>query len=138
VRVLPVVVARLVLATAVEFGQVLARGGLDAALPGQLREERLIPLSGVAADDAAQRRVGFEGRAVDADRLAVNQIVVGQEFKDLLEDRRMGLDIDQAARAADRRVVRRRLVERDAQEELQGQAVVASPVEPRSESMPSK
>ena len=74
VRMLPVVVRALVLPLAIEARHVLARGRRDARGLRQPRQELLVTLSGVTPHDTAQRRVGFQRRRVDPDRLSLDEI----------------------------------------------------------------
>jgi hypothetical protein len=69
-------------------------------------------------------------RVVDADRAPVDQAVIGQHLEQEPEHVGVRLQVDQSAGPADRRVVRGRHVERDAGERLEGQRVVAPPVDP--------
>ena len=109
VRMGPVVVRALLLPLPIEPRQIRARRRLDARGLRQLRQEVLIALARVAPHDAAQRRVGLQRRRVDADRLALDQARVRQPLQHPREDGLVRLEIDQATRARDRRMVRRRL-----------------------------
>ena len=107
--------------------QVLARRCLDARGLGELRQEVLIGLAGVAPHDAAQRGVGLERRRVDADRRALDQPGVRQPLQHPGEHRAMRLQIDQPTRARDRRVVRRRFVQVQVQEAPDAQRIGRAP-----------
>ncbi len=112
VRVLPVVVRAFFLAFSIKFGQIFPRRRLDAALLCQLREELLILLPVVAADDRTQRRVGFQRGAVHPDGLAFDQIVIGQDLQHIAEHFLVRLEVDQSPRPRDRRMIWRLLVDR--------------------------
>ena len=90
-------------------------------------QERLVALARVPAHDAPQRRVGFQRRRVDAHRLASRQTGVGQPLPYPCEDRQVRLGVDPSPRARHRRMVRRRLVQRDVQELPQAQRIGGSP-----------
>jgi hypothetical protein len=62
----------------------------------------------------------------------------GQHLQDPRKHGAMGVQIDQAAGARDRRVLGWRFVEAQSQEAAQGQRIGRPPRIPRSESMPSK
>ena len=87
-------------------------------------------LPGVATHDASQRRVGLQRRRIDPDGLALDQIRRRQDLQDPREDGAMRLDLDQAPGARDRRVLRHRLVEPQAQEAAEGQRIGAAPRDP--------
>jgi hypothetical protein len=74
-----------------------------------VREHRqvLVALARVAPHDAAQRRIRFQRRRIDADRLAFDQSRVGQTPQHPRKYSLVRLEIDQATRTRDRRMVRR-------------------------------
>ena len=130
VRVLgmrPVVVGPLLRALAVQAGQLGARRRGDARRGRQLAQERLVTRARIPPYDAAKRRIGFQRRRVDADRLAPDQARVGQPLQHPGEDRQVRLDSDPSPRARHRRVVRRRRVERHVEELPQAQRIGGPP-----------
>ena len=84
--------------------QVVAGRRRDARRLRQVRQERFVACAPVASHDAAQRRAGFERGAIDADRRAAHQAGIGQWLQDPGEDGVVRVDVDQAARARQRRV----------------------------------
>ena len=86
-----------------------ARVGVSMPEPAQLCQEVLIALARVAPHDAAQRRVRLQRRRVDASGLAPNQVRLGEALQHPGEDGLVRLEIDQATRARNRRVIGRRL-----------------------------
>jgi len=73
VRMRPVVIRSLLLPLAIDPRQVGARGRSDPGRLRELRQEVFIGLATVASHNAPQRRVRFERRGIDADRLAFDQ-----------------------------------------------------------------
>jgi len=59
--------------------------------------------------DAPQRRIRFQRRRVNADSLALDQARIRQSLQHPREDGLVSLEIDQATRAGNRRMIRRRL-----------------------------
>ena len=123
----PIVVGPLLRALAVEAGQLRARRRRDAGRLGQPVQERLVALARVPADDAPQRCVGFQRRRIDAHRLAADQAGVGQPLEHPREHCPVRLQVHPPPRARYRRMVRRRLVQRDVQELPQAQRVGGPP-----------
>jgi len=105
----------LLLAFSIDPRQVGARRRPDARGFGKRRQELLVALAAIASHDAAQRRIGFERRGVDADRLPFDQARRAQALQHLRKDGPMRFEIDQPTRARKRRVVRRRVLQTDAQ-----------------------
>lgn len=80
-------------------------------------------LATVGMYDALHRRVGFKGRAVDTDRMTVDQFALHRELEEIGEDfRRQPLTNDR-----ERGVVGRAFMQRRPQEFPQRQAVGTSP-----------
>ena len=75
----------------------------------------LIALAGIAPHDAAQRRIRFQRRRIDADRLALHQLASARRSQHPREHGLMRLDIDQPPRARHRRMIGRRLVQLESQ-----------------------
>ena len=119
------------------FGRVRSRrarsarvGGLDTRRLRQSRQKLLIRLAGIAAHDAPQSGVGLQGRRIDPDRLACDEIRRGQHWQDPREDRAVCLQVDQAARPRNRRVLGRHLVQAQAQEAAQRERIGRAPRNP--------
>jgi len=92
--------------------------------PGQ---PRLVCLARVPADDAPHGRVGFERRRVDSEGVPLREVGVRQPLQHPCEHRPVRLDVDQAAGARQRRVVRGGLVQRDVQEVADAQRIRRAP-----------
>ena len=88
----------LALALVLQTRQVLGRGCLDAAFPGQALQHLPVTFAVVAPHDVPQRRVGLHGRGIDADALALDQPRLGDQHQNPVEDRRV--DFMGQARAA--------------------------------------
>jgi hypothetical protein len=101
----PVVVRPLLLPFAIDPRQVPTRGRPNARGLRERGQKLLVAFTAVTPDDAAQGRVRFEGRRVDADRFALHQAGGTQALQDPGEDGAMRLERDQPTRARDRRVV---------------------------------
>jgi hypothetical protein len=127
VRMPPIFVAALFRAPAIQSRQIRPRGRLDTRRLGEPRQKLLIGLARVAAHDAPQRGIGLERRRIDANGLALDEILRRQHLKDPREHVAVRLQIDQAARPRDRRVIRRRLLEAQSQEAPQRQGIGGPP-----------
>ena len=114
-------------ALAVEAGQLGARRCRHAGGLGQSAQERLVALARVPAHDASQRGVGVQRRRIDAHRLASDQTGVGQMLQHPREDRLVRLQVDPPSRSRYRRMVRRRLVQRNVQTLPQAQRIGRPP-----------
>jgi hypothetical protein len=123
----PIVVRAFLLPLPIDPRQVGARRRLDARGLREFREELLIALPRIAPHDAAQGRVGFQRRRVNADRLPLDQARVRQPLQHPGEHGLVGLDIDQSACTGNRRMVRRRLRQHQAEKLAQGERVRRSP-----------
>ena len=88
----------LALALPLQTRQVLGRGCLDPAFPGQALQHLPVAFAVVAPHDVPQRRVGLHGRGIDADALALDQPRLGDQHQNPVEDRRV--DFMGQARAA--------------------------------------
>ena len=130
VGVRPVVVRGSLLARPVQARQVFTRRGLDARRLREPRQKLRIGFRGIASHDAAHGRVGLERGRIDRDGLALEQSRLDQPLLDPREDRAMGLQIDRASRARDRRVIGGRLVQRETQERADRQRVARAPGDP--------
>jgi len=130
VRMPPLRVAAFLRPLAIKPRQVGPGRCLDARDLRQPRQKVLIRLARIAPHDAAQRGVGFERRRIDPDRLALDEIGGRQYLQDPGEDGAVGLEIDEAPRPRDRRMLRRRLLEAQAQEAAQRQRVGRPPRDP--------
>ena len=71
----------LALALPVQTRQVLGRGCLDPAFPGQALQHLPVAFAVVAPHDVPQRRVGLHGRGIDADALALDQPRLGDQHQ---------------------------------------------------------
>ena len=116
VRMRPVLVRPLLLPFPIEPRQLGPRGRRDARRVGEPSQPRLVRLARVPTHDAPHRRVGFERRRVDPNRVPLHQVRVRQPLQHPREHRLVRLDVDQPARARQGRMVRRRLVQREVQE----------------------
>ena len=127
VRMGPVIVRPFLFPLAVDARQFGARRRLNPRGLRELRQEVLIALTRVAPHDAAQRRVRLERRRVDADRLSLHQARVGQSLQHPGEDRLVRLEIDQAPRARNGRMIGRRLRQHHAEKLAQGKRIGRPP-----------
>ena len=127
VRVGPVLVRPLLLPLPVEPGQLGPRGRRDARRLREPRQPRLVRVARVPTHDASHRRVGFERRRVDPNRVPLHQVGVRQPLQHPREHRLVRLDVDQPARARQGRMVRRRLVQRKVQELPAAQRIGRAP-----------
>ena len=136
VRVRPVVIGPLLLASPIDPRQIGARRGPNAGRVHERRQKLLIALTGVTPNDAPQRRVRFERRPVDADRLALDQAGLLRHCSTQVKtarcvssaiSRRVREIVEWSGGASSRQTPRKR----NAKEFAARQAM------PRSESMPS-
>ena len=111
----------------IEPRQVSPRGRLDAGGLRQRRQELLVALAGIATDDVPQRRVGFERRRVDGDRLAFDQAGLAESLQHPRENGAMCFEINQPTRAGDRRMVWWRVFEPHAQKVAQREGIPGTP-----------
>ena len=103
------------------------------------RQKRLIAFRRVAPHDAAHRGVRFERGRVDRDRFPREQPGFDEALLHPGEDRAVRLQVDQAPRPRNRRMIRRRLLHARSRRKLRiASESVARQAIPRSESMPSK
>ena len=129
-RIPPLRVPPLFRARPIETRKVRPRRRLDTRRLRQSRQKLLIRLAGIAAHDAPQSGVGLQGRRIDPDRLACDEIRRGQHWQDPREDRAVCLQVDQAARPRNRRVLGRHLVQAQAQEAAQRERIGRAPRNP--------
>ena len=127
VRVRPVVIRPLLAPFPIDSRQIGARRCPDAGGFVELRQKVVVALGSIAADDAAQGRVGFKSRSVDADGLALHQAGRAQTLQNPGKDFAMGFDGNQSTRTRNRRVVGRRLFQPDAQKIAQRQRIRCAP-----------
>jgi hypothetical protein len=73
VRMRPVVIRALPLALPIDARQIGTRGRSNARGLRERGQEFLIALAAIASHDAAQRRIRFQRRRVDAERLPLHQ-----------------------------------------------------------------
>ena len=114
----------------VEAGQLRSRRRLNPRCLRQPPHERLVRFPGVPPFDAPHRRVRFQRRRIDADRLSLHQTRFGQPLQNPGEHRHVGLDVDPPPRARQRRVVRRRLRHVQIQKRPQTQRIGHPPRNP--------
>jgi hypothetical protein len=119
----PIVVRALFLPLAIDPRQVGTRRCLDPRGLRQLYEEVVVALSGIASHEAAQRRIRLQRRRVNANGLALHQPRIGEALQHPCEDGHVGLEIDQATCAGNRRMVRRRLRQYQAEKLAQGKRI---------------
>ena len=127
VRMRPVVVGPFLRALPVEPRQLRSGRGGDARRLREPGQPRLIGFARVPAHDGPHRGVRFKRRRVDPNRLPLYQVGVRQPLQDPREDCLVRLDVNQPARARQRRMVRRRLVQREVQEVPDTQRVRRTP-----------
>jgi hypothetical protein len=94
------------------------------------RQKFLVRLARVAPDDAPQRRIRLQGGRIDADRLARDQVRRREHLQDPREHGPVRLQIDQPPRPRDRRVLRRRLLQAEAEKAAQREGVGGAPRDP--------
>ena len=114
-------------ACAIEARQIRARRRLDARGLRESRQKLLIRLAGVAAHDTPQGGVRFKGRGIDPDGRALHEVGGRQHLQDPGEHRPVRLQIDQAPRPRDRRVLGRRLLEAKAQTPAERERIGGAP-----------
>ena len=127
VRVGPVRVRALLLAGPVEPGQLGARRRREAGRLGQPGQKCVVALARVPSHDAPHRRIGFQRRGIDPHRAPHHQRGVGQSLQHPGKHRLVGLEVNQATGARQRRVVRRGLVEGEVQKRANAQRVGGAP-----------
>ena len=126
----PIVIRALLLACPIDPRQVRASRCSDTRHFGERRQKLLIALARISPHDAAQRRVRFERRRVDANRLALHQASRAQALEYPGKDGPMGLKSNQPTGPRNGRVIRRRLFQTDAQKLAQGKRVRRTPRDP--------
>ena len=126
-RVRPVVVGPLLLALPIEPGPLGASRGSDTGRLRELGQPRLVRRARVPAHEAPHRRVGFQGGRIDSDRVPLDQVGLGQPLQHPGEHRLMGFEVQQAACARQRRVVRRGLVQREVEKGADTQRISRAP-----------
>ena len=106
------------------------RRGLHTGRFRQPPNERFVGFSRVPPLDAPHRRVRFQRRRIDGDRLPPNQTRCGQPRQNPRENCLVGLHVDPPPRARQRRVIRRRLSQFQVQERPQTQRIGYPPRNP--------
>ena len=117
----------LLFSLSIEARQVGTGGRLDARRLRQRHEEVLVTLARVATHNVAQRRIRFERRGIDRDRLAADQAGLAEALKHPSKHLPMRFEIDQPARPRNRRMIRRRLWKREPQKVAQRQRIRRPP-----------
>ena len=123
----PVVVGPFLRPRPVEPGQLGPRRRSDPGRLGEPGQPRRVRLARVPAHDAPHGRVGFERRRVDPNRVPPHELGIGQPLQDPREHGLVGLQVNQAAGARQRRMVRRGLMEIDIQEGADTQRIGRAP-----------
>jgi hypothetical protein len=126
-RMRPIVVRPFLRSLPVDARQVLACGGVDAGRLRKLRQKLLIRGAGVTPHDAAQRRVRFQCGCVNANRFPFDQAGVGEPLQNPREHRFVGFQIDQPARARNRRMIGRRVRQHQPEKLAQRKRVRGTP-----------
>jgi hypothetical protein len=134
----PVVIRALFLPLPINPVQIGACRCPDTRSLGERGQKLLIALAAVSSDDAPQGCVRFKGRGVDADRFFFYQAGGTQALQHPGKDGAMRFERNQPPWARNRRVVRWRIGQAQAEKIAQGQRSAARHAIPRSESMPSK
>ena len=114
----------------IQSRQSLARGRLDPRGRRETRQKRLVALAGVPADDAAHRRVRLERRGVNRDGLTLQPASLDESLLHPRKDGPVRLQIDQAPRARNRRMIGWRLVHGQPQKAADRQRVRRAPRHP--------
>ena len=126
-RVRPVVVRPFLLPLPIEPGQLGAGRRCDAGGLRQPGQPGVVGLAGLPPHDAPHRRVGFQRRRIDADRVPLDELRVGQPLQHPREHRLVRLEVDQATGPRQRRVIRRRLGQRQIQKRADTQRIGRAP-----------
>ena len=129
-RARPVLVRGLVATTAIQPRQRGPRRSPDPGLLRQPRQEFVVLLSRVAPHDATHGGIRLQRGRVDAYRLALQQMLPGENCLHPREDLAVRLHVDQPARARDRRVVRRRLAQAKSEKAPNRQRIRGTPGDP--------
>ncbi len=127
VRIHPILVGGLLLPLPIQPCQIVARRRRDPRRLRESRQERVVALPGVAPHDAPHRRVRLERRRVNRHRLSLEQSRLHEALLHPREDRPVGVQIDQAPRPRDRRMVRRGLLQGHAQKRAERQRIRGAP-----------
>jgi hypothetical protein len=128
--IFPIFVRGFLLALAVQARQLRARGRRDSRRLRETGQELLVVLPGVAAHDAAHGRVRLEHGRVNRDGLALEQARRHQLDLHPCKDGAVTLEVDDAPRPGNRRMIRRRLVHRQPQKSAYRQRVAGAPSDP--------
>ena len=139
VRVHPLPVRSLLLSLPVQPRQLLPRRRLDSRFLRQPRQKLRVALPALPPHNAPQRRIRFQRRRIDPQRLPRQQSLSRDHPQHPGEHVPVCFHVDQPPRPRDRRVIRRRLLQSDPQKPPQPPAnLPARQAIPRSESSPSK
>ena len=130
VRIHPLPIRTLLAPPPIQPRQLGARRRLDARGVRQLRQKRLVALAILAPHDRPQRRVRLQRRRVHADGLPLDQPRGRQHPQHPGEHLPVGLESEPPPRARQRRVVRRRRVQRQPEKPPQAEGVRHPPRNP--------
>ena len=120
----------LALARPVELLKLSRRGRFDPALLGHPPQHLAVALAGVPPADRAHRGVGLHGRGIDPDPLALDQAVLGEPLQHPGEHLLVHFQRQPRPGPAQPGMVRHPLVEPEAEEVPQREAVGAAPFQP--------
>src|SRR6476469_297921 len=126
-RIDPVLVGAFVGPLAIEFRQLLARGRLDSGFFRQLDQELFVRYASIAAYDRAQRRIRFQSRAIDGDRVALQQTFLSQHAQYPREHRAVRVDVDQTTSSGNGCVIRRPLMQLKSAKRTQSERIGGAP-----------
>ena len=126
-QIRPVLVGPFVFALFVQLGQLLAARRLDPRLRRQPPQKLFVGLAAVAPHDRAQRRVGLQRGGIDRDRAGFQQTLLGEQPQHPSEHFAVRFDVDQPARARDRRMIGRGFVEFDGEKAPQRDRIGQAP-----------
>ena len=115
-RTLPFLVRAFLLAPPIQPRQRLPRGRANARRLRQTLQELLVGLSGIPTHDAPHRRVRFQRRRVDHNRLSAQKTRLRQALLDPGEHVTVGFQVDQPPGPRDRRMFRGPLLQPKPQE----------------------
>ncbi len=126
-RTLPVFVGGLLPALAVHAAQCRPVRGIHAFGFGDSLQIPVVAFACIAPHNRLHRRVGFQRRRIHSDGLTLNQAALRQPLQHPGEDPLMGLRADQPPRPRYRHVVRRLLIQSDAEKLSQRERISQTP-----------
>ena len=129
-RTLPFLVRAFLLAPPIQPRQRLPRGRANARRLRQTLQELLVGLSGIPTHDAPHRRVRFQRRRVDRNRLSAQKTRLRQALLDPGEHVTVGFQVDQPPGPRDRRMFRGPLLQPKPQEAPHPKRVRCTPRHP--------